>query len=91
MENENPPGVVGVYVDKNGRAIVSVADFNPDGVNGMRLREGQEWRVRRKLAQAIVVAYCSPVISDALDDYDCEQIVGKLKGKMIFIPVNHET
>jgi hypothetical protein len=84
-----PPGCVGIYTDDEGRVIASVSDFDRSGYGGFSLYQGQKVRAERKLAVAIVNAYCSNVITRALDSYDCEQIVRKLKGKMTFIPVGH--
>jgi hypothetical protein len=88
-EIAEPPGCVGIYTDDEGRVIASVSDFDRSGYGGFSLYEGQKVRAQRKLAVAIVDAYCSSVITRALDSYDCEQIVRKLKGKMTFIPVGH--
>lgn len=84
-----PRGCVGVYTDAEGRVIASVSDFDLSGYGGFSLYEGQKVRAQWRLAVAIVDAYCSNVITRALDTYDCEQIVRKLKGKMTFIPVGH--
>lgn len=83
------PGCVGVYTDEAGHVIASVSDFNLSRYGGFTLYEGQKIRVQRLLAVAVIDAYCSSVITCAMDTYDCEQIVRKLKGQMTFVPVGH--
>lgn len=89
MSIETQLGCVGVYTDEQGQVIASVSDFDKTGYGGFSLYAGQKIRAQRALVIAVVDAYCSKVIMDALDSYDCEQIVRKLKGKMTFIPVGH--
>jgi hypothetical protein len=90
VESKEPsPGCVGVYTDEEGHVIASVSDFNPSGMGGCTLYFAQRSRVRGQLSHAIVSAYCSRVVSDALERYDCEQIVRKLKGRMTFVPIGH--
>ena len=86
---DTPCGCVGVYTDAEGRVIASVSDFDLSGYGGFTLYEGQKIRAQKKLAMAVVDAYCSSVVTRALYTYDCEQIVRKLNGKMTFIPVGH--
>lgn len=90
-EEKGPLGVAAVYVDQEGRIITSVSDFNCDGYGGCTLYESQRMRAKRKLAVAVVRAYCSDVVVNALEAYDCEQIVAKLKGKMTFISIGHQS
>ena len=84
-----PTGVVGIYTDANGNVVVSVSDFKEQAPGGYTLYEAQRERCKRKLSVAVVNDYCSTAICEALDDYDCERILGKLKGKATFIPINH--
>lgn len=84
-----PLGVVGVYTNPQGDVVVSVSDFKEQAPGGYTLYEAQRERCKRKLSVAVVNAYCSTVVCEALDDYDCGQIVRKLKGKITFIPINH--
>jgi len=89
MTGESPAGVVGVYVDREGRVIASVSDFDQSGYGGFTLLESQERRAKPKLERAVVDAYCSHVVFNALDAYDFTEIVSKLSGMMTFIPVGH--
>lgn len=84
----DPIGVVCVY-SKDGRVIASASDFATDGYGGCSLQEAQTIRARRSLCHAVVDAYCSRVVLDALSTHDCEQIVGKLGGTMTDIPIGH--
>ena len=86
-------GVVAVLTSQQHGVVVSVSDFDESGYGGFTLREAQEHRARRGLAFAMVRAYCSNVILDVMDPYDCEQMLRKLerKGshKVTLIPVGH--
>ena len=86
-------GVVAVLTSQEHGVVVSVSDFDESGYGGFTLREAQEIRARRNLAYAMVRAYCSNVILDVMEPYDCEQMLRKLehKGshKVTLIPVGH--
>jgi hypothetical protein len=86
-ETATPPGCVGIYTDKEGRVIASVSDFKEATYGGFSLYEGQKVRAKRALAHAVVDAYCSSIVAEALDGYECERLVGSLPGKMTFLPV----
>lgn len=76
-----PPGVVGVVVDAEGRAIASATDFYPDRPGGCALWEGQEQRLRQTLKAKTLDAYCSPVVAHALDAYTIGQVFDQVKRK----------
>jgi hypothetical protein len=87
-----PPGMVGIFTDKLGRVIETVSDFSADGYGGCSLREAQTYRVKTRLALAVVRAYCSEMILDGLETHDCERIVQRLVTKgatTTFIPVGY--
>jgi hypothetical protein len=90
QETKPLPGCVGIYTDPEGRVIASVSDFERQGFGGFTLYRSQEIRCKRMLAHAVIAAYCSNVIASALDAYDSERLVEKLKGKMTFVPVGHD-
>ena len=90
---KTPPGIVGIFTDKFGRVVETVSDFTTDGYGGFSLRQAQTYRVKTRLALAVVRAYCSDMIFDGLETYDCERIVQRLVTKgatTTFIPVGHE-
>lgn len=82
-----PKGCVAVYINLEGRVIASVSDFRPDGYGGFTLYESQRIRAKSNLCREVIKTYCSPVVYDVLEAYDCEQIVGKMKGKIEFIEI----
>ena len=87
-----PRGVVAVFTDKLGRVVASVSDFESSGYGGFTLRQAQEMRAERQLAYAVVRAYCSEMILEGFETYDCEQILRRLvhKGaRVTLIPVGH--
>jgi hypothetical protein len=88
---DSPRGVVGIYTDVRGNVIASTSDFADDKPDGTRLAEAQEWRAKDALCRAVVNAYCSQVVYNALGAYECAQIVYKLDGKMTFIRIGHES
>jgi hypothetical protein len=87
-------GVVGVFSGPDGRTICSVSDFECDMAAGISRQEAQTYRVNRKLARAIVQAFCSDVIADVIDQYRCDEIMGKLMSRSGYvksiIPVGYE-
>lgn len=92
-QTATPKGVVGVFTDKEGRVIASVSDFDMSGYGGFSLLEAQKLRVRKDLSREVIRKYCSWAITEAIEPYDCEQIVRRLveKGaRVTVIPVGHE-
>jgi hypothetical protein len=92
-DKRTPFGVVAIFIDKEGDVVASVSDFKQDGYGGFSLFEAQKIRVERKIATAVMGAYCSAVILDALDDEDCRRIVRRLvqKGARIsIVPIGHD-
>ncbi len=83
-------GVVGIYTAPDGHVVATAACFKPDTPGGFTRAEAQEYRARQSLYRAVIDAYCSRVVYDALDAYLCEQIVRKLPGKMTFIRIGHD-
>lgn len=86
------PGVVGIFTDKLGRVVATVSDFNRDAPGGCSLREGQTWRCQRLLALEVVRAYCSQMILEGIEAYDCERILSRLCEKgatTTYIPIGH--
>lgn len=71
-------GVVLVFIDERGHAIAHAADFERSAPGGLTLAEGQRYRARRALAHEVCNAYASPMLTRALESYDCERIVERL-------------
>jgi hypothetical protein len=92
-QTATPVGMVAIFADKQGRIIESVSDFDRSGYGGYTLQEGQKMRVQRRLAWAVIKAYCSEMILDGFDDGDAERIVQRLcrKGATVtLIPVGED-
>lgn len=91
---KTPKGVVATFTDSTGHVVASVSDFDRSGYGGYSLQEAQRFRVRRKLAHAVVNAYCSPVIVKALSEFDCAEIINKLTREQGFtetiIPIGYD-
>lgn len=87
-------GVVALAIDKTGSVIASVADFGRNTYGGFTLQEGQEMRAKRDLAHAVVAAYCSNVVVQALGSYETERVMGALCQKDLrveIVAVGHDT
>ena len=83
-----PVGVVAIFI-KDGRVIAHAADFNLSVCGGYSLKDSQIGRAKASLARNVVREYCSQIVSDNLNSYDCEQLVAKLKGITKYIYVGH--
>lgn len=94
MADEREPkvcGVVGLLIGPNGHVWAEATDFSGSGYGGFNLKRSQEIRVEAALARAFVRNACSDVVVAALDGYDCQQIVSKLKGfKTKLVAVGHD-
>jgi hypothetical protein len=80
-----PQGVVGVLSDDRGHVICSVSDFDTSGYGGYTKQEAQQYRVKLKLADAAIRAYCSDIIADVIDTYRREEIINDLIRKKGFV------
>jgi len=89
IEMSKPIGVVAVFVIED-RVAASASNFDADKFSSFSLFESQRIRARDALARAVLNAYCAPIVPDALDAYNCKQIVDKMPGEMRFIPIGHE-
>ena len=84
-------GVVGLLIGPSGHVWAEATDFNRSGYGGFSLQRSQEIRVESALARAFVRNTCADVVVASLDNYDCQQIVSKLKGfKTKLVAVGHD-
>lgn len=74
----SPRGVIAIMTSPTGDVIATATDFDRSAPGGCKLSEGQKWRARQQVKWATVRAYCSPVITNALDGYLLEQIADAL-------------
>ena len=74
-EKKIPQGVVAILTDKNGKQISNASDFYTGFPAGFTQREMQETRARSALAMNTVRALSSPFLSDAIRQYDADQIM----------------
>ncbi len=71
-------GVVAIFVCKLGHVIETCADFDKSGYGGFTLREAQKIRAKRGLIGKVVRAYCSPNLTDNIEEYTYERIFNDL-------------
>jgi len=92
MSEKAPAGVVAIYTDPDGIVIESVADFDRSGYGGFTLLQGQEMRARRELAYAVMRAYCSDRVWDALKDRATDMLsrLERGGGMVTLISIGHE-
>ena len=78
-----PRGVIAIITSPAGDVITTASDFNRSGAGGYKLWEAQRYRAVQQAKYAVVRAYASSVLIDALDSYVVEQIADSLlrKGK----------
>lgn len=89
MAEKVPQGVAAIYVYDN-RVIASASDFAPDRPSGFTVLEAQKYRAQRQLAFEVVRALSSPALYEGLGVYECEQIMQRMKGKIVLLPVGHQ-
>lgn len=88
-----PRGIVGIFTDKLGRVVATVAEFETGGYGGCSLRESQTYRAKHMLNLEVMRGYCSEMIHEALENHDCDKIVQRLvKGgaTVTFVPVGYD-
>jgi hypothetical protein len=87
-------GIVMVLIAPDGRAVANATSFETSTPGGFSLRQAQELRAQRALAAAAINAFCSPVIAEAMDEFDREEVLRALvsrKGYRIeTIAVGHD-
>lgn len=77
-ETEDPPGVVMVLVNADGREVASAAYFGRNCPGGFRLLEAQKHYCRERLATETVARLCAFDVRDVMGSYDAEALVRKL-------------
>ncbi|MDB5606693.1 MAG: hypothetical protein JWP25_3593 [Bradyrhizobium sp.] len=77
----NPQGIIAIMTSPDGDVIATATDFNRSGYGGYKLWEAQAMRAKDQVKWATVRAYCSPVVSDALDSYLMGQVADRLCSK----------
>lgn len=84
MSNETIAGVAAVFA-VDGRVIAHVTDFNRSTPGGFTMQEAQEHRAKARLGAAVIREMASSLLCSALDDYDCERIMNKIKGGKVYV------
>lgn len=72
------PGVVAVLIGPDGRVVVSVNDFHLSAPGGCSTWEGQKWRCRTRLANALIAESCNGDVAKAIENYDAEKIMNRM-------------
>lgn len=81
MPADEPKGVIAIITSPDGYVMATHADFDHSGFGGFKTWEAQRHRAVKFAKWALVKAYASPAMTDALEGYDLEQIAGKLLRK----------
>lgn len=71
-------GVVALFIDKEGRVLANVSDFNSSGYGGFTLQQAQEIRAKSSLAHEMLEKLSSPLICAAVDTYDAKKIMDNM-------------
>ena len=74
-------GVVAIFICKQGHVIETVADFDKSRSGGFNLQESQKMRAKRALIGKVVRAYCSPSLTDNIEEYTYQRIFEDLLNK----------
>ena len=93
MEQKTPPGIVAILIDKNGKQISNATDFQTGFPAGFTQREMQECRARSYLAINVIKALSSPFLSDAIPQYEAEQIMQNMCRNgcsIIIVPIGYD-
>lgn len=93
MSTKPPRGIVGIFTDKLGRVVATVAEFGTDCYGRCSLRESQTYRAKHMLNLEVVRGYCSEMIHEAFENYDCDKIVQRLVrggATVTFVPVGYD-
>lgn len=78
QEHPAPKGVIAIMTSPDGRVVASESDFDPSSAAGFQNWQRQRSRARAKANRATVDAYCSPVITEVLDQHDIDGICDDL-------------
>lgn len=73
-----PPGVVALFIGKDGRVLANASDFNSGGYGGFSLQQAQEMRAKRALSREVLSALSSPLVCEAIEAYDAEKIMNAM-------------
>lgn len=93
MSEKVPSGVVGIFIDPDGRVIATATDFYKGYLGGFTLREAQTMRVKKALALEVANAFCSPVFVEAMSEYDIERVMQNMQKnghKAVFLGIGEE-
>jgi hypothetical protein len=79
---KEPCGVLAIMTRcDDGHVIATAADFQRSGYGGFKLWEAQKIRARDAVKRQAVRAYCSEVLTNALESYTIERIADDLLTK----------
>lgn len=73
-----PSGVLMICIDKEGREVATVHDFERSGYGGFSLQRSQEIRCKDRLALAVIDRYASPIIGQAMCKWHRDELLKTL-------------
>jgi hypothetical protein len=73
-------GVVAVLISPDGHVVGRGSNFDPGYPSGFTLREAQQMRAESEMRRDFIVGACNGYVSSAMQDYDIQQLVRRLKG-----------
>jgi hypothetical protein len=71
-------GVVAVFVCKAGHVIGTAANFDKGKYGGFNLADSQKIRAKQELVGKVIRAYCSPNLTDNIQEYTYQRIFDDL-------------
>ena len=92
-EKKIPQGIVAILVDKNGKRIADSSDFQTGFPAGFTQREIQECRAKSSLAMYAVKVLSSTILSDAISQYEADQILRNMCRagcNIIIVPIGYD-
>jgi hypothetical protein len=75
---EKPSGVVAILTAPNGVVMASVIDCEPEKSGHATIAEGQEYRARHALSDAMLRAMCNHDIAEVMSGYQSLEIMRSL-------------
>lgn len=91
--SEIPQGIVAILVAADGREIANATDFHTGSPGGFEQQEAQRIRAIRRLAIKAMRELSSPLLSNAISEYDAERILRQMCDngcKVLIVPVAYD-
>jgi hypothetical protein len=84
-------GVVAVLISPDGHVVGRGSNFDGDFPAGFTLCKAQTMRAEAEMRRDFIVGACNGYVSSAMQDYDIQQLVRRLKGfRTEIIKIGHD-